>query len=89
MQTVDLWITDGSQAMLNALSTKFPDSARQRCVQHNIQNVLGYIPKSRQSNVLPELKAIFYQDDRQATDQRIAAFVLKCERRYPSAVACL
>lgn len=89
MQTVDLWITDGNQAMLNALSAKFPDSTRQRCVQHKIQHVLGYIPKSQQPNVSPELKAIFYQESRQAAEQHVAAFVLKFERLYPSAVACL
>jgi len=89
VQTVDLWITDGNQAMLNALTTKFPSSARQRCVQHKIQNVLGYIPKSQQPNVLPELRAIFYQDSRLAADQHVAAFVLKYEPLYPSAVACL
>jgi len=53
MQTVDLWITDGNQAMLNALTTGFPTSARQRCVKHKIQEVLGYSPKSQQPNVLP------------------------------------
>lgn len=34
VQTVDLWVTDGNQAMLNALRLKFPDSQRQRCVNH-------------------------------------------------------
>ena len=31
VQTIDLWITDGHQAMLNAIAVKFPDSDRQRC----------------------------------------------------------
>ena len=30
---------DGNQAMLNALTKKFPDSARQRCVVHKMDNV--------------------------------------------------
>jgi transposase-like protein len=41
-----LWITDGNQAMLNAIALKFSTAQRQRCVVHKIQNVLGYIPKS-------------------------------------------
>ncbi|MGH7928512.1 MAG: IS256 family transposase, partial [Candidatus Binatia bacterium] len=61
MQQVDLWITDGNQAMLNAIALKFSTARRQRCVVHKIQNVLGYIPKERRPQVEPELKAIFYQ----------------------------
>lgn len=89
VEQVDLWITDGNQAMLNALAVKFPTSVRQRCIQHKMQNVLGYIPKQQQPTVLPELRAIFYQENRQAADQLLAAFVLKYEQVYPSAVDCL
>ena len=62
LQSVGLWITDGNQAMLNALAAKFPTTPRQRCVQHKLANVLGYIPKAQHDQVEPELKAIFYTD---------------------------
>jgi len=39
--TVDLWITDGNKAMLNAIESKFPVSKRQRCIKHKMENVLG------------------------------------------------
>jgi putative transposase len=39
VKTIDLWVSDGNQAMLNAISQKFPDSARQRCVVHKMDNV--------------------------------------------------
>jgi transposase-like protein len=47
VQEVGLLITDGHQAMLNALSAKFPGVKRQRCIKHKISNVLGYfyLPK--------------------------------------------
>ena len=32
VKEIDLWVSDGNQAMLNAITKKFPDSARQRCV---------------------------------------------------------
>jgi transposase-like protein len=89
MQQVDLWITDGNQAMLNAIALKFSTAQRQRCVVHKIQNVLGYIPKERRPEVEPELKAIFYQQSREQADQALAAFCLKFEKHYPTAVACL
>lgn len=89
LQTVDLWITDGNQAMLNALQRKFPESKRQRCIKHKMENVLGYVPTSQQAAVEPELKAIFYQDTRAKADQVAAAFVEKYRQTYPTAVACL
>src|SRR5438874_11233637 len=89
VKTIDLWVSDGNQAMLNAISKKFPDSARQRCVVHKMDNVLSYIPTKQQDQLKPELKALFYQKNRQAADQAVAAFVEKYRSVYPTAVACL
>lgn len=89
MAQVDLWITDGNQAMLNAIATKFPTSQRQRCIVHKMNNVLGYIPKQHHDGVQPELKAIFYQESRPQADQLLAAFCAKYEQIYPTAVECL
>jgi transposase-like protein len=89
VKQVDLWITDGKQAMLNAIEQKFAGSQRQRCVKHKMDNVLGYIPDKQRDQVEPELKAIFYQENRQKADQEVAAFCEKYSQIYPTAVACL
>lgn len=89
MVQVDLWITDGNQAMINAISAKFSQAKRQRCIKHKMENILGYIPKKQQDLVTPELKAIFYQSSREKADQEVAAFITKYDRIYPSAVECL
>lgn len=89
VQQVDLWITDGNQAMINAIENKFPASQRQRCIKHKMENVLSYIPEKQQELVKPELRAIFYQTSRTKADQEAAAFVVKYEKVYPTAVACL
>jgi putative transposase len=89
LEEVDLWITDGNQAMINAIQLKFPTAERQRCIKHKMDNVLGYIPTKQQEKVEPELKAIFYQDSREKADQVAAAFVEKYQAIYPSAVDCL
>src|SRR6266566_3300245 len=39
VKEIGLWISDGNQAMLNAITKKFPTSARQRCVVHKMDNV--------------------------------------------------
>lgn len=89
VEHVGLWITDGNQATINAVEQKFPASARQRCVKHKMDNVLSYIPKKQQAQVKPELKAIFYQLNRQKADQEVAAFVEKYDPLYPTAIECL
>ncbi len=89
VEGIDLWITDGNKAMLNAIEVKFPTSQRQRCVMHKMENVLGYVPEKQQDQVRPELKAIFYQANRQKADQEVTAFVAKYEKIYPTAVECL
>lgn len=89
VRLVDLWVTDGNQAMLNAVQLKFPASRRQRCVKHKMDNVLSYVPEKQRDQVEPELKAIFYQDNRQQADQAVAAFCEKYAQTYPTAVECL
>jgi transposase-like protein len=89
VQSVDLWITDGHQAMLNAVQLKFVKSKRQRCAKHKMDNVLGYVPEKQRDLVEPELKAIFYQANRAQADQAVVAFCEKFRATYPSAVECL
>lgn len=88
-QKVGLWITAGNQAPSKAVALKFPDSPRQRCVNHKMDNILAYIPKKQQDLVRPELQAIFYQANRQKADQEVAAFIEKYDPIYPTALACL
>ena len=89
VQQVDLWITDGGKAMINAIENKFSTAKRQRCIKHKIENVLGYIPKRQQEQIHPELKAIFYQANREKAEQAAAAFVAKYQSIYPTAIDCL
>lgn len=89
VETIDLWITDGHKAMLNAIQNKFPGSQRQRCIKHKMENILAYVPKKQQDQVQLELKAIFYQDNRDKANQVAEAFIQKYTTIYPSAIACL
>jgi putative transposase len=47
------------------------------------------IPNKQQDQIKPELRALFYQTDRQAADQAVAAFIEKYQKIYPSAIECL
>jgi transposase-like protein len=57
LEQVDLWITDGHQAMLNAIALKFPASKRQRCVKHKMDNILSHVPEKQREAVRLELLA--------------------------------
>ena len=89
VEEIGLWVSDGGQAMLAAITKKFPTAARQRCVVHKMDNVLSYIPSKQHEQIKPELRALYYQKDRQAADQAVAAFIEKYQRVYPSAIECL
>lgn len=89
VQTIDLWITDGNQAMLNAVQAKFSASKRQRCIKHKMDNILGYVPEKQQEQVRLELRGIFYQANRQKALEAAAAFQLKYESVYPTAIECM
>lgn len=86
---IDLWVTDGHKAMINAIESQFPESARQRCVVHKMENVLGYVPTHQQEAIKSELKAIFYQKSREEAEIELAAFCDKYQTIYPSAIECL
>jgi transposase-like protein len=89
VKKIGLWVSDGNQAMLNAITAKFATSRRQRCVMHKMENVLSYVPQKQRELVEPELKALFYQKGRQEADQAVAAFIEKYQKIYPTAIECL
>ncbi len=89
VKEIGLWVSDGNQAMLNAIAAKFGMAPRQRCVMHKMDNVLSYIPTKQQEQLKPELRALFYQQDRESANQAVAAFIEKYQKVYPTAIECL
>ena len=89
VKDLGLIVTDGGTAMLAALAIKFPKTRRQRCVRHKMDNILSYVPETQRDALEPELKAIFYQESREAADQVAAAFREKYQKAYPTALECM
>jgi len=89
VKAIGLWVSNGNKAMLGAITAKFGTAPRQRCVMHKMDNVLSYIPTKQQEQIKPELRALFYQQDREFADQAVAAFIEKYQRVYPTAIECL
>lgn len=89
VKQVDLWVTDGNQTMIDAIHQRFPDSQRQRCVKHKLENVLAHVPDKQHEAVGKEFMAIFYQKNRDKAEQLAVAFREKHHASYPEAIACM
>jgi len=89
VKQVDLWITDGNQTMIDAINQRYPDSLRQRCVKHKMQNILAHVPDKQADSVGQEFMAIFYQKNREKADLQATAFREKHRAAYPEAIACM
>ena len=86
---MNLFITDGGQARLNALDLKFGGTPRPRCLHHQMENLLSYVPETQRAAVEPELKAIYYQENREKADPVAAAFREKFRAIDPAAIKCM
>lgn len=89
VKQVDLWVTDGNQTMIDAINQRFPDSKRQRCVKHKMENILAHVPEKQHGIVGKEFMAIFYQKNREKAEQHASAFREKYRALYPEAIACM
>lgn len=89
VKQVDLWVTDGNHTMINAINKRFPESQRQRCVKHKLENILAHVPDKQHETVGKEFMAIFYQKNREQADQQAIAFREKYRATYPEAIACM
>lgn len=89
VKQVDLWVTDGNQTMIEAINQRFPDSQRQRCVKHKLENILAHVPDKQHDAVGKDFMTIFYQKNREKADQHAIAFREKYRATYPEAIACM
>jgi len=84
-----LFIIDGSKALRSAITAVFGvDTPVQRCRQHKIENVVGYLPQELKDEVKCVMKAAYRLS---ATDgiARLQAQAQWLEKPYPSAAASL
>jgi putative transposase len=89
LKEAQLFITDGSQAVIGAVEELFPTARRQRCVVHKLRNVDSKVPCPLQEEVREAAKHIFYQGDKEQARQEAEAFCLKWGEVIPEGVACL
>jgi len=84
-----LFIIDGSKALRSAISSVFgADTPVQRCRQHKIGNVTGYLPDDLKDEVKCVMKAAYRLPVKEG-QARLEAQAAYLEKAYPSAAASL
>lgn len=83
-----LVISDGAGGIHAAIEHAFPRADRQRCLVHKLRNIRAKLPKAIASDILSEVKAVYYAPDRATADTLAAQFIEKRLREYPTAVQC-
>ena len=86
---VDLFVTDGHEGLLAAVSELFTATPRQRCLVHKQRNILNAIPRREREEVQAELAGIWKQEKKEDALRNMAAFQAKYAQRYPEAVRSL
>jgi putative transposase len=86
---IDLFVTDGHDGRLSALSEQFTATPRQRCLVHKQRTVLNAIPRRERGEVQAELVGIWDQPTKEEAVIQLAAFKAKYAVRYPEAVRSL
>jgi putative transposase len=84
-----LFVIDGSKALRQAIDSVFAAANPvQRCRNHKVENVMGYLPDDLKDQVKASLKAAFQleADAGQAKLEKLAQWL---EREHPSAAASL
>lgn len=84
-----LFVIDGSKALRAGIRRVFGSRTPvQRCRNHKVRNVLGYLPKDRQADVEAAMKAAFKlsADEGKAKLEKLAQWL---EREHPSAASSL
>lgn len=83
-----LVISDGAGGIHAAIERAFPKTDRQRCLVHKLRNIRAKLPRAIASDILAEVKAVYYATDRATADTLAAQFIEKHNRAYPTAVQC-
>ena len=76
---VRMFVSDKCLGLVEALGNFYPDAKWQRCVVHFYRNVFKMVPKGKVKEVAAMLKAIHFQEDREAAEKKMADVIDKLE----------
>ena len=83
-----LVISDGAPGLIKAIDECFPKSKRQRCLVHKLRNIANKLPKEGIQQLLPQIKSVYYQTDREVAMIAATHLIDKFSNKYPAAIKC-
>jgi putative transposase len=84
-----LFVIDGSKALRCAIDAVYgPDNAVQRCRNHKIRNVLGYLPDDQKDQAKAAMQAAFLLEADKGI-KKLKQLARWLEQEYPSAAGSL
>jgi transposase-like protein len=84
-----LIVTDGNPGVLKAVDEVFPNSLKQRCQKHRMDNILGKAPAAMRAELKAAILESFHSET-YAEGLRIGREVIaRYKQRLPSAMKCL
>jgi putative transposase len=86
---IPLLITsDGAPGLIAAIEECFPQSKRQRCLRHKLQNIANKLPHDALAEVMPKIKNAYYQTDQKVAKICAENIINEYSKLYPSAIKC-
>ncbi len=79
-----LFVTDGLQGMPEAIAEVFPGAKRQRCLVHVGRNMSSGARRKDRQAILDDFKWVYSAESEEGAKARLAAFVGKWGKAYPS-----
>jgi len=83
-----LVISDGAPGLIKAIAECFPESRRQRCLYHKLQNIRNKLPQNALDEVFPKMRSAYYQTDAEIAKLYAAKIIDSYAEKYPSAIKC-
>lgn len=80
--------SDGAPGLIRAIEECLPESRRGRCIVHKLRNISGKLPDLAAQEVMPKVKNVYYQTDRELALMYAAKLVEEYASVYPAAIKC-
>jgi transposase-like protein len=80
--------SDGAPGLIRAIEECLPESRRGRCIVHKLRNIASKLPESAVEAVMPKVKNVYYQTDREVAMLCATKLVEEYASVYPAAIKC-
>jgi putative transposase len=84
-----LIVTDGNPGVLKSIDEVFPQSLKQRCQRHRMENILGKAPKEVHEELKAAILESFPANNYEEGLEKGREVIKRYSHRFPSAMKCM